>query len=208
MNHDLSVPSMTDAEIYRSSSTKLTLLIPKSRSKNHALALKFASLIESFQTYVEGQLFTICYVDLKTPRDCEVAVKIINLAGNWKGFSAIFKGRTLSNFLLSYKVLPCITEAMQCVNTKAHCSKVVRGNAYIKNYHFVDYQICDFELILPCRIAGYGFYEPALNIPVNEQYQAYAVEMDVHWCPFFDISAIEILDINPSQSSTSQLSTL
>lgn len=201
MTSELAVKNMSDAELYRSSSTKLALLIPKSRSKNHSLALKFASLTESFQVYVEEQLFTICYIDLSSARDCEIASKIISVSQNWKGFSIVFKGRTLSSFHLSYQVLPCITDAMQCESKKAHCSKMVRGNSYIKDYRYVDYKICNFDLLLPCKLASYGFYEPSLDVPINEQYQAHAVDMGVNWCPFFNADNIKVIDTNPEPTT-------
>ncbi len=199
MANELAIPHMTDADVYRSSSTKVVLLIPNSRSKNHSLALKFAALTESYQVYVEEQLFTVCYIDLTIARDCEIASKVINIAQAWKGFSIVFKGRSIASFHLSYQVLPCITDAMQCTSKKAHCSKMARGNSYIKNYRYVNYKICDFDLLLPCKLADSGFYEPSLGVPINEQYQAHAVDMGVQWCPFFNADDIKVIDTPPEQ---------
>ncbi|CAM3601740.1 MULTISPECIES: hypothetical protein [Yersinia] len=201
MKNDLAIKNMSDADVYRSSSAKMALLIPKSRSKNHSLALKFSSLTESFQVYVEEQLFTICYIDLSSARDCEIASKIISVAQGWKGFSIVFKGKTLSNLHLSYQVLPCITDAVQCESKKAHCSKMARGNSYIKDYQYVDYKICNFDILLPCKLASHGFYEPSLDVPINEQYQAHAVNMGVNWCPFFNADNIKIIDTQPEPAA-------
>ncbi|AXF76040.1 hypothetical protein LU604_10980 [Erwinia tracheiphila] len=203
MKNDLSIKSMSDADVYRSSSMKLVLLIPNSKSKNHSLAIKFASLTESYQVYVEEQLFTICYITLITlssARDCEIASKIINVAQNWKGFSIVYKGRTLSGFHLSYQVLPCITDAIQSQSKSAHCSKMLRGNSYIKDYRYVDYKICNFDLLVPCKIASLGFFEPSLDVPINEQYQAHAVQMGVNWCPFFNADNIKVIETKPEKS--------
>lgn len=201
--NELSVPHMKDADVYKSSASKLLLLIPKSRSKNHSLALKYAGLVESIQVYVEEQLFTICYIDIGIARNCEIASKIINLAQGWKGFAVVYKGKTISSFHLSYRLLPCIIKATQCNSKKAHCSQRVNGNAYIKNHGFANYRICDFDLIIPCKLADVGFYEPALDVPINEQYQAMAVELGVHWCPFFNADNIQIIDVPKSSPSKS-----
>ncbi|HHE4909548.1 TPA: hypothetical protein ACPFK7_003761 [Proteus mirabilis] len=197
MKNELSISTIKDRDVYKSSSEKLLLLIPKSRSKNHPLAMKYASVIDSVQVYIEEQLFTICYIDLTNHRDCEVAQKIINISSGWKGFSAVFKGMTITSFHLSYRVLPCIKEALCCTSKKAHCSKMATGNSYIREHRYVDYQICNFDLLLPCKLADMGFYEPHLDVSINDQYQAMAVRMGVNWCPFFNADDIKIIDRDP-----------
>ena len=191
MTTDIVTRNMSDVDVYRESDQKLLLLIPKSRSKNYGVAIKIAVKLQSYQAAVDGQLFTICLVDLLSARDCELAKNVAELASNWKGFSIIYKGQTLSNFYAATTVLPCIKNAIQCNNPQANCLERIQETRFIKNHPYFGPKLVKFDIVVPCKQAAFAFYDHLIGIPINDQYQAYAVERGVNWCPFFDLNSLK-----------------
>lgn len=188
---------LTDADINDLSEKGLTIVIPVSKSKNFPLVEKLSTMMTSMRGNVNGRDVLICIANLSLPRECDLAMNIIDIASQWKGFSVIAKRVTLSSFSY-YQVLPCIIDAFQCVNYKAHCHTRVGNSSFLRAYSLRPLeQVSKKEaaVILPCKLASHGFYDPLIDASVTEQYQAHAVSRGVHWCPFFDASLIKINDI-------------
>lgn len=196
------VATYSDSEVYANSGSRLIILLPKSSSKNYALTLKLASLVDSHQASIEGQMFTACFVDLVKLRECEIADKIIRLADNWKGFAVIYKGKTLTGTLRLYQVLPCMMEASECSNPAAHCSYRFHQDSFLLSYQYSNYRVCDFDLIIPCKLVNMAFYDPDMDASLEEQFQARAVSTGIHWCPFFNLKGMKLIPNGASPKKT------
>jgi len=183
-NHD----SLTTADINDLSERGLVMVIPISKSKNFPFVEKLSSLLRAIRGNVNGSQVVICLADLSSPRECDLSLNIIKMAGDWKGFSVVSRRVTLSSFSY-YQVIPCIIEAFQCNNPKAHCHTRVNDASFLRTYALYPLDLVDrdgLEAILPCKLASYGFYDPQIDASLEDQYQAHAVSRGVHWCPHFN----------------------
>lgn len=187
MKSDSLVISMTDRELYKSSSEQIILIIPKSKSKNYQLVIELARKVESKQVQIDEKLFTLCLIDPSELRDCEIASEILRTAGDWKGFSHVYKGRTLGRPFVTAMILSCIMDAMRCQNPLANCLRHLRESEFIKRPTYSQLDYTGFTITAPCKQAAYNFYEPLIPISPEDQYQAFSVEKDVYWCPFFNM---------------------
>ncbi|KGP42284.1 hypothetical protein [Morganella morganii] len=185
MNSDISIPTFSDRDLYQNSSDNILLVIPKSRSKNYKLAIELAAKVTSRQVIVDEKLFTLCSINPSVLRDCEIACEILNVAGGWKGFTHIYKGRTLGNSWATSMVLSCIMDATRCNNPLANCLCHLRESEFLKKPTYTDMDNVGFTITAPCKKAAYRFYDPLIPVSPEDQYQAFSVEKDVYWCPFF-----------------------
>lgn len=196
MNLPMPPESLTGADINDLSERGLAIVIPVSKSKNFPLVEKLSGLMSSQRCSVNGAEVIVCIADLSSPRECDLSMEIINIANGWKGFSVIARRNILSSFSY-YQVIPCMIEAFQCDNRKAHCHTRVNNASFLRTYVLQPLSMVNregLEAVLPCKLASYGFYDPMIDASLVEQYQAHAVSRGVHWCPNFDASLIRIID--------------
>ncbi|SFN29793.1 hypothetical protein SAMN05216516_10527 [Izhakiella capsodis] len=200
-----SLTYLTNADLNDLSENALVMVIPISKSKNFPLVESYAGMMKSAKCIVNGREVITCLADLSSPRDCDLSMTIINAAHNWKGFEVIAKRKIVSSFSY-YQVIPCIIEAMQCKNKNAHCHTRVNNASFLRTYALQPLTLLeqqDLEVILPCKLASYGFFDPKIDASLEDQYQALAVSRGVHWCPNFDASLIKVFDNKNSEKSIS-----
>ncbi|HHR6573238.1 TPA: hypothetical protein ACS8DH_000668 [Providencia alcalifaciens] len=193
----VSMSQMTDRDLYASSSGCLLLVIPKSKSKNYQLVLEMAKKVESRQVKVDDNVFTLCLISPTTFRDCEIACEILRVAGEWKGFSHIYNGKTLRSTFMTATVISCIMDAMRCQNPLANCLTHLREYEIIKNPTYTPLDNIGFSIVAPCKHAAHRFYEPLIPVSVEDQYQAFTVEHDVYWCPLFNMKHFKEIATQP-----------
>ena len=192
-----SMVQMTDRDLYASSSGCLLLVIPKSKSKNYHLVLEMARKVECKQVKINDNIFTLCLISTTTFRDCEIASEILRVAGEWKGFSHIYNGKTLRSTFMTATVISCIMDAMRCQNPLANCLRHLKEYEILKNPTYTPQDNIGFSVISPCKHASHRFYEPLIPVSVEDQYQAFSVEHDVYWCPLFNMKHFKKINIHP-----------
>ncbi|HDU8307883.1 hypothetical protein [Morganella morganii] len=197
VNFDSAITEMSDRDLYNSSSDKLLLVIPRSKSKNHQLAIELAMKVESRQIKIDNNLFTLCLISPAIFRDCEIAISILRIAGDWKGFSQIYNGKTLRSSFMTATVISCIMDAMRCKNPLANCLRHLREDEILKNPTYTPLDYIGFSVVAPCKHAAHRFYEPLLPVSVEDQYQAFTVEHDVYWCPLFNMENFKEISNRP-----------
>jgi hypothetical protein len=178
------------------------VIFSKTSSPVYDEAVEVARLATVYREANDGRKARHCAVFDESPEKVLLAMRLTQLARDWKGTMFFARGRLIAPYggWSALEVLTCLSTAQRCTDWKAHCLSVIDGLEAIESLEFRQLPSSDpnrsnGRYLFPCaRLRMYFTLDRGPVSSLTDRVQAKAVAQNVDWCPRFDIGNFRPFD--------------